>query len=309
MQPSLIVILEGPDGGGKTTLAQTIARHYQCEVHHEGPPPLAVHPLEHYGSLLQRYRGQRVVLDRFALGERVYGPIVRKKDRLGEDGWRVMSRLIRAARAVQVLCLPPLEMCHEAWASGREELVRDEEKFNTTYETYCRLAHTQDVIYDRTRQHEYDEHLFSVLNQAQFIKDRQLPMSMIGTRTATLVLVGDRVNAHGGRLDLPFFSTTASSQFLNLALAAAGVPEDSLALINAHTADGAPNPDLQFLRHGFMYRPRVVTLGRAAYRTTRAAGIAVDCAAEHPQYWSRFKHAQLATYGSILRHGRTEMSA
>jgi MoxR-like ATPase len=67
----MIVILEGPDGAGKTTLAEQLAKKYGLVYKHEGPPPPKVNVLEYYGQLLDEARGKNVVFDRLALGERV----------------------------------------------------------------------------------------------------------------------------------------------------------------------------------------------------------------------------------------------
>ena len=42
--PNKVVVLEGPDGGGKTALANELVRHGYT-YHHEGPPPKNVDPL------------------------------------------------------------------------------------------------------------------------------------------------------------------------------------------------------------------------------------------------------------------------
>lgn len=71
-------VLEGPDGAGKTTFAKRLVENlagYRTE--HFGPPTQP--PLEEYLHWLvdQDAKGHRMIIDRFHLGESVYGPIFR----------------------------------------------------------------------------------------------------------------------------------------------------------------------------------------------------------------------------------------
>src|SRR4051812_40343820 len=75
-------VLEGPDGAGKSTLALTLAREYGLTIDHFGPPKQP--PLREYLHwLIQRDSWpHRRVIDRFHLGEAVYGPVWRKTNNL-----------------------------------------------------------------------------------------------------------------------------------------------------------------------------------------------------------------------------------
>jgi hypothetical protein len=165
----MIVILEGPDGGGKTVLAKLLEQKFGLRYHHEGPPPPGVHPLVHYGNLLASARRMDggVVFDRLALGERVYGPIFRPDggDRLGDDGWFVIQATTRALGAIQVLCLPPYEPCHATWAKRKEEggeMYAD--RFREVYSAYTRFVQTQDYVYDWTKTDALDHAVKAVVD-------------------------------------------------------------------------------------------------------------------------------------------------
>src|SRR5512143_3552098 len=233
----MIIILEGPDGAGKTTLAHQLQEEFQLEYHHEGTPPPDEHLLWYYGRVLDSFRGRRVVFDRFALGERVYGPALRGVDRLGAEGWQVFSRLTAALAAVQLIVLPPPELCKERWVNSQKaELFSDPTVLYRTYAAFAYLATTSFELrtYDPTRT-SFEELVYGFAEHNQ-----ELPRGMLGYPCATTLLVGDRVGPTYG-VDLPFFDSRGSSWYLTSALRRAGFLEYELAWINAHSADGEVN--------------------------------------------------------------------
>lgn len=141
-----IIVLEGPDGAGKTYLARWLCEIYDAAYLHEGPPPKDVPALEHYSLALANavslaFSGRRhVVMDRWAYGERIYGPLHRGVDGLGSEGWALCASTLRRMSAIKILCLPPLNVCRMAWASGREEMIQDPVVFEATYRAYARAA-------------------------------------------------------------------------------------------------------------------------------------------------------------------------
>src|SRR5688500_988429 len=92
------VIIEGPDGAGKTTLAEHLVKHHGYRYHHEGKPE-HVDMLVRYAEVFleQTASGQPVVFDRLHLGELVYGNILRGKDRMhGSYGLELLELLFQA---------------------------------------------------------------------------------------------------------------------------------------------------------------------------------------------------------------------
>jgi thymidylate kinase len=149
----MITIVEGPDGAGKTTLALALGGRY----HHEGPPPPGDGSLlAYYADFIRpaRWAERRVVLDRLALGELVYGPLLRGRSRLSEREFRAFQETAKSAGAVTILCLPPYLACLENWRRRRalgRELFAKEDLFRRAYDGFLRLADEADVVYDYTR--------------------------------------------------------------------------------------------------------------------------------------------------------------
>ena len=93
------LVIEGPDGAGKTTLAQALCASGYA-YRHEGPPPPTVPALRYYAGILARLE-QPTLLDRFHLGELVYGPIVRESRRSSVICARRASRWWRCGSCVE----------------------------------------------------------------------------------------------------------------------------------------------------------------------------------------------------------------
>jgi thymidylate kinase len=75
-----VIVLEGCDGTGKTTLANMLATGHRYAVVHSGRTPNDVDLVERYRSILA-IRG-KIVLDRSFISELVYGPLDHGQSRL-----------------------------------------------------------------------------------------------------------------------------------------------------------------------------------------------------------------------------------
>jgi hypothetical protein len=94
-------------------------------------------------------------------------------------------------------------------------------------------------------------------------------------------------------VDLPFFSTRNSSDYLTRAIDAAGLGENEVAFMNSTAKDGGRNR----IPHGV----QVVALGKAAAAECSHQNILRYAEIPHPQYWRRFHRFQLTAYAEMLR--------
>lgn len=139
MRPAHIII-EGPDGAGKTTLAKVLCSALSMDYHHEGPPPQGVKPYDHYRNVYRELT-HPTVIDRFHLGEIVYGPLLREKSGLAPAEVFELNRIIEARNGRVIVCLPPWETCLENnEAKWDKELIQDEITLHAAYDAWAVLV-------------------------------------------------------------------------------------------------------------------------------------------------------------------------
>lgn len=292
----MIIILEGPDGAGKTTLANELAETFQLPVYHEGPPPAGEDPFKYYGAKLLAVRHTGAVLDRFALGERVYAPIFRSGDPFADVGWRAYKRIETAANVMTVLCMPNYETAHGNWLSRKKsEMFQD--RYENIYNGFAALGAECDALYDYTKP-EHHRGLFSMLGE--WSTRPMLSPQMSGSPYAKYLLVGDRGSASvGATCNVPFHGMTASSGYLNQALFKSSFQEDEIALVNAWQHDDGR------LKRTILPRmfERVIALGNEAADACAKQGIDYKMV-PHPQFYNRFHHDEIDKYVELLESCR-----
>ena len=148
-----IIIVEGPDGSGKTTLVDYLADPLDAHTNHCGVP--VGHPMIEYVdvAMMGLRTGKTLIVDRFHLGEQVYGPIMRGGDMLGLKGRLVLEGMLSLVfQPLVVLCLPPYHVCLENWqANHADEYVKQQTKFYDVWNAFSQVSTTLPIYqYDYT---------------------------------------------------------------------------------------------------------------------------------------------------------------
>jgi len=309
----MLTILEGPDGGGKTTFAGGLKSTVLTCTHGPYPGVEELAPLYLESIKLALKAPSPVVMDRSWLSEPIYGRAYRGGvDRVGVAHRRMLTRCALAAQGVVVLFLPPLEVCLEAWARRRgAEYLQDADALAEVYQLYEGL--TVEQVGLPVVRHDYT--VDDVLDLCEKIVAAQPPRNLgpgVGAfYPGVRLIVGDQVglgnvgellplSSEGPAVEAPFvsFARQGCSAWLAERLEAAEVPERCLYWVNSRQQGGRQtSPD--FLSQ---LRPsQVLALGSAASEWCHAAGLQSYVTAQHPQYWKRFHHHEPYPLLSLLR--------
>lgn len=288
------VIIEGPDGAGKTHLADLIcSQRPGYAYHHEGPPPAGLNVLEHYARLMLDAKCP-TVFDRLHLGEVVYGSLLRGGSALSPRDILFLNRLIVGQGTSVVLCLPPKATClHNNRL--KEELIKEESLRSVAYDAWVLVSKRFELL---TNLQRYD---YTEQGQSFSLKwYPSLPPGVIGSPRARVLFIGEQPN---GSLDLPFFGAKGSSQYLQDCIDQAHLTEAMMAFTNARTATGEDR-DLEFIIQQIPNLDVVVPLGKVAERLLEkqdAAKLVHVESMPHPAYWKRFHSKAQSTYVSLLQ--------
>jgi thymidylate kinase len=291
-----LVIVEGPDGAGKTTLInKLVGRVRWNEVHHHGAYLKQTSIARHY--MRSAYRGLTkrnvmVVMDRSWLAEPVYGSVMRRgENRVAPWQRRMLERVAMGAGAVVVLCRPALETCRRSWAARLErEYPQKIEELMAIHAEYAALAKVDwapVITYD----YEADDERATMDMILNHIEDQRRLEPTIGAhaKDSPVLLIGDRPGGVGERrVNLPFVSlvttdaTTGCSAWLTNQLEEWGVPEKDLAWANQENLDLIEFDDIETYR-------KVIALGGYATAWCEQNYLRFE-STYHPQYWKRFHH-------------------
>jgi len=147
----MIVVLEGPDGGGKSTLAWRYEARGFNIIKTNAPKPGEDLLKSYMESLLLAIAGGvPTVFDRHYLGECVYGPLLRGEDRLGARGKAIVEEAIAEYGVKLIVCLPAWDVLRAGWAS-KPDLVTSEDTLKRIAERYREEAARLNLpVYDWT---------------------------------------------------------------------------------------------------------------------------------------------------------------
>lgn len=124
-----MIILEGPDGAGKTTLARELSKEFGIRLKPkgerlEGPAgPPKQHERERVWSAIgEMVTGHAPVLiyDRLYFSELCYGPVWRDGIVLTPDERRMIEQTLQVFKVPVIFCMPPLEQCRDNIRHGEQ---------------------------------------------------------------------------------------------------------------------------------------------------------------------------------------------
>jgi thymidylate kinase len=272
----MIVILEGADGGGKTTLSETLRQRLQKEK--------MTHVVKHgpykgmnTEDLCRTYfRGMtaaltyddHVIMDRSWLSEPIYGSVYRKGDnRIDMPRRRMLERAALARGVVVIHCQPDFEVCMKTFKDRIEDEYLDNIKqLEQVYEGYSSLPMDTAlpvITYDYTK--DDIEELFIKLATKTMTNKSSGGGAFVEGNTLMLCDKGPRTNVKASAAVVPFINfldNDGPSRMLAETLERENVPETGLYWVNTQTYQGTPM-DSNFIKQ--LKPKRIYALGNNAY--------------------------------------------
>lgn len=123
------IILEGPDGGGKTRLLEAFMSAYPQLVKGRRASTSLQGPIRNLAAwvttefkVMDQSRSVMVYDRHPVISEPIYGPIVREETKPGfsPSPWLSSAKLEMYARTYVIWCIPPLEQCRKGIAPERD---------------------------------------------------------------------------------------------------------------------------------------------------------------------------------------------
>lgn len=308
----MLIIIEGPDGAGKTTLAENLrgvlAARREVHMLKKGPP--SSHPLDEYEVPLHAYRpgsAVDVICDRWHWGERVYPDVLGRRSVLDEPAWLHIEMFLQARGALVVRLAAPLDVLGDRLRERGDDLVRvDQLSAVTIGYDRAHLASRLPVELvpaadlagrDRTVQ-TVDRILTRARSLDASVRFLRPFTTYVGPPLPRVLLLGEVRNVIGPGSSPAFGPYPGTSGHYLLDVLGPWINElddggirSGVGIANACDVD---DPHALWRTLG---SPRVVTLGVLAHRRCQMRHGAVP----HPQYWRRFLNPYRAEYQNLIR--------
>lgn len=329
-----IILLEGADHSGKTTLARHLVDHHGARyLHGRIFPDMWRYHVAMVRLALRWADHQLVIIDRMWLSELTYGEVFRGGPSY-DVAARCLDRVLMRVGAVTVVCSPDDQEFqikrHAARAAKGEEVFKKIQRVVALYSDlvhgnavhpgdgylaqlirYGDYAKRKDVfVYDLDK----DGHNLKFISRKILARVRQLQFDQLSSAmnssrhnftgnlaTARSLIVGDRVSPRVATLPkgpywpMCWHDGMSAATWLNHALHMFGHDETTTIVTNANDPD---NHLTGILKNSNL---KIVALGKNAVKRLEREGYMPHVELSHPQYHRRFHHSELSDYSRQLK--------
>lgn len=311
-----IIIIEGCDGTGKSTLACGLAEVLGWRYHHEGKPEQPA--FEYYMNLASTIPGG-VVMDRAHLGELVYPKVKTQEGRPGLERWQqhAIERVLAARGAVLVHARASRVWIERVFATRGEAYMNDGEIELVISLFEC--AVNQSILPKVSWQVERGEiarlaWFETIVAQARDAQHHASTMTrhgasgpLVGTDPfrQIVALVGEDLSPRGGLR--AFDRADGSSAYLHQTLGHSHLAPwaGQFYLTNAYDA-GPARKTPEALRDELELADPAITIALGARASQRLREINWrHGSVHHPQWRRRFAHDRLGAYALDIKQAIT----
>lgn len=167
-----MVIVEGPDGAGKTTLCERLAEDFGLEICDWktemglSRDEMKVYPVRRYYHALAeelQMNAARTALDKPLIHDRlyfsslVYGPVMEGNIQMSEEDRRTIARVLIALACPIIVCLPPKSVVLKNVQNGEYQMEGVKEHIGDIYDLYPKVHrdHSGDSYYPFVMYYDY----------------------------------------------------------------------------------------------------------------------------------------------------------
>lgn len=312
----ILVILEGPDCAGKTTLADRLQAEIERTTRDKvlrlssGPP--ALHPLDEYVVPLLGYRpaiGTHIICDRLHWGEAVYPLVLRRPSSLDGGVFSYIEAFLASRGAYVVHLTQPVEELERRMRERGDDLIRPDQ-LAVIVDEYNKVNRESALPFTCRRGGVDDLGVRAIIANAQRLEDLYAPLNefvtYVGPRYPDRLMLGD-VRGPAFQTDDPIdklrpaFMPYRSMSGAYLWKAMTRFPEPPVSAVGVANACDVDDPLRLWsvLSPTVGSRPSVVTLGKNASRCWKGLADEVP----HPQWVRRFHHNRVDDYHHQLMDG------
>ncbi len=309
----MLILLEGADGTGKTSLASALCAQYGFDYLHFGVPDK--HPMDYWFETLVNIK-KPTVIDRLHLSEDAYGPVFRGESQLSDrDRWLIEGWLW-ARKCALIVCSTSWDNMQENQERVKGEYHGDRQK--AVVERYQELILETSlpcVIYDYTYHkgevptgfthfsndgRNFKPHERSLIDIMKHLGEVDWDDPGMGTLKPDAWLVGEQRNLRGELepRDLQTVFQGTSGDYLRQTLDLASLRWHQIHLSNALPNDG-DKPYSLYVKWRDLGSPRTVALGRVASQMLETFEVP-HTKVSHPQYWRRFHYHSMKEYADAI---------
>lgn len=298
----MLIILEGPDGAGKSylenALRERLARTGHVSRLHAKPPRM--HPLDEYVSPLLWYDQtlqNHVICDRWHWGEAIYPHVFNRPTSYDAATHRYTEMFLQSRGAIVVFVFDDVSVMQSRVGPGRDDFVRSEHipELMRRY-TQVAMQSILPVIWWKSIRVDVDAIIYAAM-QATRDAQRLAPwVTYLGPPNPNFLLLGENRGCDSDTMQpafMPFATTSGHFLLSHYTQMYPNIGDPRIGIANACDVD---RPQQLWNSVGC---PPVVTLGRAAHQKLSRLMIPHG-AMPHPQYIRRFHHRHGERYVEML---------